>query len=1022
MKPIFVSLTIAVAIVLVAVTSTQAAVVTYDANTTTAGAQDGAGANWNATNGNFWDGSADVLWPNTTADEAIFGAGSGTAGTVTVEAVNANKITFNAPGSGNYTLSGGTITLGGTTPTIAANTNATINSVLAGTSGLIKTGTGTLALGGGNTFSGNVAINAGTVVLGHKDAFGADSPAVTKVVVASGATVDFNGKVDAYYGYTIAGTGANGTGALINTGGNIGNGNLQSSNITLSADAMIGGTGNFALLAPGYGATKLDLAGFTLTKAGSNTFTVCNTTFTPGTVRIATGTFAQYNRVHDASMVAFTLDDAANAKLALSGFNLSVGSLAGGGTTGGTVDLGANTLTVGGLGTSTAYSGAISGTGGLTKVGAGALTLGGNSTFTGNVAVAGGVLKLGSSSALGSSNTAASKVVIASGAAVELNGIPNAAYGYTIAGAGVGDTGALVNTGANIGNGSAQSSNIKLAADATIGGTGDFALVAPNHDPNMLDLAGFTLTKAGANTFTVANTTFTGGTIRIAGGTFTQYRRAHDASAVAFALNDTLGARLALGGYDLSVGSLAGGGATGGAIDLGDNRLTVGGLGTSTSYAGVISGNGGLTKIGAGTLTLSGNSTFTGSVLVNEGVVKIGYMNAFGTRSVAVTKVIIAPGATVDLNGKIDPGYGYTIAGTGFYGTGAIINTGGHIGNGTLQTSNIKLAADAMIGGTGNFALLASGYGATKLDLAGFTLTKAGSNTFTVCNTTFTPGTIRIAGGTFTQHNGAHDASMVAFTLDDTANAKLALSGFDLKVGSLAGGGTTGGGVDLGAKMLTVGGLGTSTAYAGVISGTGSLTKTGSGTLTLAGTSTYSGGTTVNAGTLLVNNTTGSGTGSGMVTVNGGTLGGTGTIGGGATLAGGTLAPGNSIGAITLGSLLENAGSTIEIEIASPTSFDLVNVTGAATLNGQLAVRLLDGYAPTSGTTFDVLTAGSPIDASGLFLSSAGSMAPAQFWRYSLVNGDRTLRLEVGVPEPSTLALLGIGVAGLLVCLGRRRV
>ena len=49
-------------------------------------------------------------------------------------------------------------------------------------------------------------------------------------------------------------------------------------------------------------------------------------------------------------------------------------------------------------------------------------------------------------------------------------------------------------------------------------------------------------------------------------------------------------------------------------------------------------------------------------------------------------------------------------------------------------------------------------------------------------------------------------------------------------------------------------------------------------------------------------------------------------------------------------------------------------------------------------------------------------MAPAQFWRYSLVNGDRTLRLEVGVPEPSTLALLGIGVAGLLVCLGRRRV
>jgi hypothetical protein len=35
--------------------------------------------------------------------------------------VNANKITFNAPGSANYTLSGGTITLGGTSLAITVN-------------------------------------------------------------------------------------------------------------------------------------------------------------------------------------------------------------------------------------------------------------------------------------------------------------------------------------------------------------------------------------------------------------------------------------------------------------------------------------------------------------------------------------------------------------------------------------------------------------------------------------------------------------------------------------------------------------------------------------------------------------------------------------------------------------------------------------------------------------------------------------------------------------------------------------
>jgi len=62
--------------------------------------------------------------------------------------------------------------------------------------------------------------------------------------------------------------------------------------------------------------TTLDLAGFTLTKVGSNTFTVANTTFTAGTINIASGTFSQYTRAHDASIVAVTLADTAGAALA----------------------------------------------------------------------------------------------------------------------------------------------------------------------------------------------------------------------------------------------------------------------------------------------------------------------------------------------------------------------------------------------------------------------------------------------------------------------------------------------------------------------------------------------------------------------------------------------------------------------------------------------------------------------------------------------------------------------------------
>jgi len=60
--------------------------------------------------------------------------------------------------------------------------------------------------------------------------------------------------------------------------------------------------------------------------------------------------------------------------------------------------------------------------------------------------------------------------------------------------------------------------------------------------------------------------------------------------------------------------------------------------------------------------------------------------------------------------------------------------------------------------------------------------------------------------------------------------------------------------VNLGGNRLTVGALGTSTTYAGAISGTGAVTKTGSGRLTLTGTSSYSGGTAVDVGQVNIQN------------------------------------------------------------------------------------------------------------------------------------------------------------------------
>ncbi len=56
---------------------------------------------------------------------------------------------------------------------------------------------------------------------------------------------------------------------------------------------------------------------------------------------------------------------------------------------------------------------------------------------------------------------------------------------------------------------------------------------------------------------------------------------------------------------------------------LGSVALTVGGNGASTTYTGVLSGTGSLTKVGAGVMALTGAHTFTGSTQVNGGALEL---------------------------------------------------------------------------------------------------------------------------------------------------------------------------------------------------------------------------------------------------------------------------------------------------------------------------------------------------------------------------------------------------------------
>jgi len=101
------------------------------------------------------------------------------------------------------------------------------------------------------------------------------------------------------------------------------------------------------------------------------------------------------------------------------------------------------------------------------------------------------------------------------------------------------------------------------------------------------------------------------------------------------------GGTYSLGGSD-TIGSLGG---SGGSVALGTNRLTVGANNTSTTFGGAIGGTGGLTKSGAGTMTLSGANNYSGSTAVDAG-----RLNVNGSIASAVS---VASGATLGGSGTI---------------------------------------------------------------------------------------------------------------------------------------------------------------------------------------------------------------------------------------------------------------------------------------------------------------------------------------------------------------------------------
>jgi uncharacterized protein with beta-barrel porin domain len=103
-----------------------------------------------------------------------------------------------------------------------------------------------------------------------------------------------------------------------------------------------------------------------------------------------------------------------------------------------------------------------------------------------------------------------------------------------------------------------------------------------------------------------------------------------------------------------------------------------------------------------------------------------------------------------------------------------------------------------------------------------------------------------------------------------------------------------------------------------------------------------------------------------------GTLKGSGTIDGTVTNAG-TIAPGESIGTITVGTYINN-GADYEVEVNGAGESDLIDVTGAATLNGGSVIVIPEDFNFSKPAVYTIISTGSGI--TGTF-SSLTSSVPA---------------------------------------------
>ena len=470
--------------------------------------------------------------------------------------------------------------------------------------------------------------------------------------------------------------------------------------------------------------------------------------------------------------------------------------------------------------------------------------------------------------------------------------------------------------------------------------------------------------------------------------------------------------------FSPSTVNISGGVSSSGTLNLSGHA------GTSLTLSN--SSHSGGTNIFSGNVTFSGANTISGTTRVTGSAgLTVNNANSLGSSTLKLD----GGGTLANLGGALTLNNPVQIWETSirFFGVSNLnLGTGAVTLNSTtaVQTDG---AVDFVVGGV----ISGSGFGVTKNGVG--TLVVSGANTYDGA-TTINAGTLRL-GATGVMPSGAGKGNVVLN--GGTAAGTLNLNGFDTTINGLSG--TTGtvlGQVINNAtgtnKTLTLGNGDATATFLGLIknntagTGTIALTKIGTGTQTLSGANTYSGTTTISGGILAL---TGAGTISSSLDLDGGTLDltsktgdlslttliGAGSITGGKTVTvtsalglGHSLGTINHTGDFTLGS---SATTTIEINLTT-SAFDELNVTSLMTYGGSLNV-VFSGANPLGGNfnIFDFSSETglfSSINFSGLGLGQTASFL------------DNTgVVLVTAVPEPTSITMTCLGVAGVL-CVARR--